>query len=336
MKRDRAAATAVKPSAPSKIVEVQSGMTLKDLAGAMGIKAKMVQAKLRSMGENVRGGMSTKLSADACELAVLEFQMECVVLDEPNIDIVPLPLPEDPSTLPDTRAPIVAVMGHIDAGKTTLLDSLRGDTDVAAGEAGGITQHVSACEVALDGQAYVFIDTPGHAAFSTLRQRGGSMANLVLLIVDPADFVNSGQDGGGGTCLQPQTKEAMEVAQHAGLPVIVVMNKVDNHPPHELELAEQKLQIELSAHNMLVEKMGGTTQLVRLSALKNIGVDALREAIAMDVELIEDDLRCDYDAPGEAIVLEAMHSKAQVSCFTFTVTFHANPAHDWTRPPSYI
>ena len=183
-------------------------------------------------------------------------------------------------------------MGHVDHGKTSLLDAIRG-AEVVAGEAGGITQHIGAYQVTLkDKSKITFLDTPGHEAFTEMRQRGANVTDIVILVV-------AADDG-----LKPQTIEAINHTKAAGVPMIVAINKIDKH-----EANAQKVREELLQHEIIVEGMGGDVQDVEVSALKKTNLDGLLEAVALQAEILE--LKANPDRAAEATVIEARLDKGR-------------------------
>src|ERR1700750_766660 len=195
----------------------------------------------------------------------------------------PLPVIEKKEEL-KPRAPIITFMGHVDHGKTSLLDAIR-KTRVAAGEAGGITQHIGAYSVDHNGHKITFIDTPGHAAFTAMRARGANVTDIVALVV-------AADDG-----IMPQTAEAINHAKAAGAPIIVAVNKIDKPGADPQRVVNELLQ-----HEIVVESLGGDTQMIPVSAKEKTGLQDLIEAILVQAEIM--DLRANPDRTAEGVVTE--------------------------------
>ena len=272
-------------NAPQKVAhEVTIGETIvvKDLAAAMAEKVGNVIKKLMEMGMMVSQNQS--IDADTAELVAGEFGATVKrVVVKPYADL--LEREPNPEHL-KPRAPVVTVVGHVDHGKTSLLDAFR-DANVVAGEAGGITQHISSYEVKTkSGAVITFLDTPGHETFTAMRARGAQMADIVVLVVAANDSI------------MPQTIEAINHIRAAKVPFIVAINKIDLP-----EANPQRVKTDLLMQEVQVEEMGGDVQCVEISAKQKIGLDKLEEAILLQAEMM--DLRADPDMPAVATVVEA-------------------------------
>src|SRR5690606_29341737 len=231
------------------------------------------------------------IDQDTAELLVTEFGHEIKRVSEADVDIRHDEDVDDPAAL-KPRAPAVTIMGHVDHGKTSLLDALRG-ANVQAGEAGGITQHIGAYQVKTpDGSLVTFLDTPGHEAFTEMRQRGANITDIVVLVV-------AADDG-----LKPQTIEAISHTKAANVPMIVAINKVDKSGANPQKVREELLQYEV-----IVEEMSGDVQDVEVSALKRTGLEELAEKIALQAELLE--LKANPDRAAEGTVIEAKLDKGR-------------------------
>ncbi len=280
--REKARAIFTAPQKVSHEVTLGDTITVKDLAAAMAEKVGNVIKKLMEMGMMV--SVNQSLDADTAELIASEFGATVKRVDvKPYAEI--LEREPNPNNL-KPRAPVVTVVGHVDHGKTSLLDAFR-NAHVAAGEAGGITQHVSSYEVKTkSGAVITFLDTPGHETFTAMRARGAQMADIVVLVVAANDSI------------MPQTIEAINHIRAANVPFIVAINKIDLP-----EANPQRVKTDLLQQEVQVEEMGGDVQCVEISATKKIGLDKLEEAILLQAEMM--DLRADPDMPAVAHVVEA-------------------------------
>ncbi len=263
-------------------VEVPDMISVGDLAHAMTVKAGEVIKTL--MGLGVMATINQVIDQDAATLVVEEMGHKVKLVHE---DAMEQELEKSLQIEGDgeSRAPVVTVMGHVDHGKTSLLDYIR-HTRVVSGEAGGITQHIGAYSVDTDHGRISFIDTPGHAAFTAMRARGARVTDIVILVVAADDGV------------MPQTEEAIQHSKAANVPIIVAINKID------LESADtEKVTNELAAKDVVPEDWGGDTQFIKVSAETGEGIDALLEAILLQAEILE--LKAVADAPGRGVVIES-------------------------------
>jgi translation initiation factor IF-2 len=278
-------------------VQVPETITVQELAKRMGERGADLVKSMFKLGTPVT--ITETIDRDTAELLIEEFGHRFVPVSEADIDIdTSIDVDADETLQP--RPPVVTIMGHVDHGKTSLLDAIRG-ADVVSGEAGGITQHIGAYQVTLkDGSKVTFLDTPGHEAFSEMRARGANVTDIVVLVV-------AADDG-----LKPQTIEAINHSKAAGVPMIVAINKIDKPGANP-----QKVREELLQHEIIVEAMGGDVQDVEVSALKKTNLDGLLEAINLQAEILE--LKANPDRAAEATVVEAKLDKGRGSLATVLV-----------------
>lgn len=270
-------------------VVVPEAITVQELANRMAEKGADLVKALFKMGMPVT--INATIDQDTAELLVTEFGHNITRVSDSDIDLA-IETDADADETLQPRPPVVTIMGHVDHGKTSLLDALRG-TDVVKGEAGGITQHIGAYQVTLkDKSKITFLDTPGHEAFTEMRARGANVTDIVVLVV-------AADDG-----LKPQTIEAINHTKAAGVPMIVAINKVDKPEANPQKVREALLQYEV-----VVEEMSGDVQDVEVSALKKTGLDELIEKIQLQAELLE--LRANPDRPAEGTVIEAKLDKGR-------------------------
>jgi translation initiation factor IF-2 len=270
-------------------VVVPEAITVQELANRMAERGADLVKALFKMGSPVT--LTQTIDQDTAELLVTEFGHNIKRVSEADIEIG-IGGEEDPPETLKPRSPVVTIMGHVDHGKTSLLDAVRG-ADVVSGEAGGITQHIGAYQVTLPDKSKVsFLDTPGHEAFTEMRARGANVTDIVILVV-------AADDG-----LKPQTIEAINHTKAAGVPMIVAINKIDKP-----EAKPQKVREELLQHEIIVEAMGGDVQDVEVSALKKTNLDKLLEAIQLQAEILE--LNANPDRVAEGTVVEAKLDKGR-------------------------
>ena len=262
-------------------VRVEPGATVKDLGDALGVPPTRVISVLMSLGEMKT--LTQTLSIEEIELVAEELgaKVQIGAVEEPAPEEV---LPEDDPEDLEEKPPVVTVMGHVDHGKTSLLDRIR-RANVQSGEAGGITQHIGAYQVESDGRKLTFIDTPGHEAFTEMRARGARVTDVVVLVVAADDGV------------MPQTQEAIEHAQAAGVPMVVALNKIDVPNANQ-----DRVLGELSERGLMPEAYGGETVTVPVSAKTGEGIDDLLENILVVAEL--EDLKANPNAPASGYVVE--------------------------------
>ncbi|CUS44378.1 Translation initiation factor 2 [hydrothermal vent metagenome] len=278
-------------------VVVPEAITVQELANRMAEKGADLVKALFKMGMPVT--INATIDQDTAELLVTEFGHNITRVSDSDIDLA-IETDADADETLQPRPPVVTIMGHVDHGKTSLLDALRG-TDVVKGEAGGITQHIGAYQVTLkDKSKITFLDTPGHEAFTEMRARGANVTDIVVLVV-------AADDG-----LKPQTIEAISHTKAAGVPMIVAINKIDKPEANPQKVREALLQYEV-----VVEEMSGDVQDVEVSALKKTGLDELIEKIQLQAELLE--LRANPDRAAEGTVIEAKLDKGRGPVATILV-----------------
>jgi translation initiation factor IF-2 len=270
-------------------VDVPETITVQELAKRMGERGADLVKSLFKMGTPVT--ITETIDQDTAELLIEEFGHRINRVSEADVDIQAEADVDPPETL-KPRPPVVTIMGHVDHGKTSLLDAIRG-ANVVSGEAGGITQHIGAYQVSLpDKSKITFLDTPGHEAFTEMRQRGANVTDIVVLVV-------AADDG-----LKPQTVEAINHTKAAGVPMIVAINKIDKDGARPQRVREELLQ-----HEIVVEDLGGDVQDVEVSALKKTNLEGLLEAINLQAELLE--LKANPDRAAEGAVVEAKLDKGR-------------------------
>ena len=264
-------------------VQVPEAIVVSELANRMSEKVGAVVKALMNNGMMVT--QNETIDADTAELIVEEFGHKVVRVSDADVEDVIKEIEDDPTDL-QSRPPVITIMGHVDHGKTSLLDAIR-NAKVVAGEAGGITQHIGAYQVKTEaGQLLSFLDTPGHAAFTSMRSRGAQVTDIVVLVVAADDAV------------MPQTIEAINHAKAAGVPMIVAINKIDRPAADP-----NKVRTDLLQHEVIVEKMSGEVQDVEVSAITGQGLDQLLEAIALQAELLE--LNANPNRAAQGAVIEA-------------------------------
>jgi translation initiation factor IF-2 len=286
-KQDRARAKAMGGSVERekvfREVALPEAITVSELANRMAERVADVVKALMTNG--IMATQNQTIDADTAELIIEEFGHTVVRVSDADVEDVIQAVQDKPEDL-KSRPPIITIMGHVDHGKTSLLDAIR-NAKVVAGEAGGITQHIGAYQVTTESGAVLsFLDTPGHAAFTSMRSRGAQVTDIVVLVVAADDAV------------MPQTIEAINHAKAAKVPMIVAINKIDKP-----EANPDKVRTDLLQHEVIVEKMSGDVQDVEVSAITGKGLDELLEAIALQAEILE--LKANPDRAAEGAVIEA-------------------------------
>lgn len=282
---EKAAAAQERP----KVITYTGSMTVGELAEALRVEVAEVIKKLLFLG--VVATKNQNLDKDAIELIASEYDVtveEKIEIEEDQFELLP---DEDDEAAMTERPPVVTIMGHVDHGKTTLLDAIR-QSRITEQEAGGITQHIGAYQVTINDKKITFLDTPGHEAFTSMRARGAQVTDITVLVVAADDGV------------MPQTVEAINHAKAAGVPIIVAVNKIDKP-----EANPDRVKQELTEHNLIPEEWGGDTIFVHISALKKQGIDELLEMILLVAEMQE--LKANPNRPAKGVVIEAKLDKGR-------------------------
>ena len=262
------------------VIRVNSGSTVKDVAEYLGVAVAEVIKKLMGLGEMAT--LTQTLNDDAIQVIADEFdkQIEIVTAaEDANAD----PTFEDDDDDLEPRPPVITIMGHVDHGKTSLLDAIR-ETEVAAGEAGGITQHIGAYQVHKNDKTITFLDTPGHEAFTAMRARGAEATDIAVIVVAADDGV------------RPQTREAVDHAKAADVPIVVAVNKIDKEGAQP-----DRVRTEMTQLGLQPEEWGGDTMFVDVSAKTHDGIDDLLEGLLLTAEIEELTANPDADASGTVI-----------------------------------
>ncbi len=288
-RRDEALREAEREAEESKIIKATEYVTVSELASMMNVPVNKVIASCMQLG--IMAAMNQRLDADTLSIIAEEFGYQVQFVDAELEDAILDNEPDDEKDL-KRRAPIVTVMGHVDHGKTSLLDYVR-RANVIAGEAGGITQHIAAYSVKLEGgEQITFLDTPGHEAFTAMRARGAQVTDIAIIVIAADSNV------------MPQTKEAISHAQAAGVPMVIAINKVDLPTANP-----DKIRESLSGMNILVEEWGGKVQSQEISAKKGMGVKELLEKVLLEAEML--DLKANPDRNAAGTVIEASLDKGR-------------------------
>ncbi|MFK8054453.1 MAG: translation initiation factor IF-2 [Woeseiaceae bacterium] len=287
-----------KPTAPViRDVEIPETISVGDLSQKMAVKATEVIKALMGMGAMVT--INQVIDQDTATLVVEELGHNAVPMAEASVDDELLATVSDSEGDEQTRPPVVTIMGHVDHGKTSLLDYIR-TSRVAAGEAGGITQHIGAYRVSTENGDVCFLDTPGHAAFTSMRARGAQATDIVILVVAADDGV------------MPQTIEAIQHSKAAGVPIVVAVNKIDRE-----NADPERVRTELSQYEVIPEDWGGESQFVNVSALKGDGIDELLEAVLLQAEVM--DLKAITEGDARGVVVEGSLEKGRGAVATVLI-----------------
>ncbi|WP_375635990.1 MULTISPECIES: translation initiation factor IF-2 [unclassified Bartonella] len=304
----------------SREVVLPETITIQELAQRMTERSVDVIKFLMKQGQMMKPG--DVIDADVAELIAVEFGHTVKRVLESDVEEGIFNITDNPQNM-QQRPPVVTIMGHVDHGKTSLLDAIR-KANVVSGEAGGITQHIGAYQVEQNGQKITFIDTPGHAAFTAMRARGARVTDIAVLVVAADDSV------------MPQTIESINHAKAAGVPIIVAINKIDKPAANA-----QKVRTELLQHEVFVETMGGETLDVEVSAKTGQNLDKLLEAILLQAEML--DLKADSQRTAEGVIIEAKLDRGRGSVATVLVqkgTLHPSDiivaGNEWGRVRALI
>ena len=300
VEKERRKAQLKQPMNTDKVVReviVPETITVQELSNRMAERAVNVIKSLMKLG--IMATINEVIDADTAEIVIQEFGHRVKRVNESSVEDNLKTSPDEDAVM-KTRPPVVTIMGHVDHGKTSLLDAMR-SANVAGGEAGGITQHIGAYQVRSSaGSKITFIDTPGHEAFTAMRARGAKVTDIVILVV-------AADDG-----IMPQTIEAIKHAKAAGVPIIVAINKSDKPGANP-----QRVKTDLLSHEIVVEDMGGETLCIEVSALKKTNLDKLEEAILLQAEVL--DLKANPDRAAEGAIIEAKMEKGVGSVGTVLV-----------------
>ncbi len=278
-------------------VTLPETITVQELSNRMAESGKDVIKALMLMG--VMATNSDSIDADTAELIIEEFGHKVKRVTDADVEIGLDDMEDAPEDLLP-RPPVVTIMGHVDHGKTSLLDALR-QTDVVAGEAGGITQHIGAYQVRMEsGEKITFLDTPGHAAFTEMRARGANVTDIVIIVVAANDSI------------MPQTIEAISHAKAADVPIIIAINKIDLPDSNPIKVKQDLLQ-----HEVVIEEMGGDVQCVEISAKNKINLDKLEEAILLQSEILE--LKANPNRTAQGFIVESKIEKGRGSVATVLI-----------------
>ena len=279
-----------------KDIEISETILVGELAQKMSIKGGEVVKALMSLG--VAATINDSIDQETAILVTEELGHNGIAIKSESVEdqiIGKISYQDQPAS----RSPVITVMGHVDHGKTSLLDYIR-NSNVTENEAGGITQHIGAYEVKVNNSKLTFIDTPGHAAFSEMRARGANTTDIVILVVAANDSV------------MPQTIEAINHAKAAEVSIVVAINKID------LDDADpEKVKGDLSSHELVPEDWGGTIQMIPVSASTGSGVDKLLEAVSLESELLE--LKAHYKGPAQGVIIESELDKYRGAASTLLV-----------------